>query len=222
VTTEKSYWEHQLSPCFGDEVWQILPWSPPNPEDASSRKIQTGDYRQQHSPTQVRLWSRQWNCLWSLRTIGWLIPWNFKLVLTLIFLLTGNRRLSTTPCWPRLVFITTQATTLSWAQHAESTSESALCRLLILEIPISSGLCLPVKVVKDSNTCKVLSCMMWNTHLYLSALCVLSVWCRFLGLSFFLTSTTVRHCRGMVKCYNDNNQNFFQEWNLIKAKSVPI
>jgi len=57
-------------------------------------------------------------------------------------------------CWPRLAFTTTQATTLSWAQLAESTSESAPCRLPIQEILISLGLCLPVKVAKDSNLYK--------------------------------------------------------------------
>merc|ERR1712071_351915 len=89
---------------LGDEIGQILPRSPPDPEDPASRKIET-----------------------------------------------GNLKLNTMPCWPKLVSTTTLETTLSWAQPAESTSESAHFRSPTPEIQTSSAPCQPAREVKDSN-----------------------------------------------------------------------
>ena len=79
VSTEKGDREHQLSSRFGDEVGQVLPWTPPDAQDSSPGKIQAGDYRQQHSPTQVRLRSRQLTVYGVLETnMGALNPSTLK------------------------------------------------------------------------------------------------------------------------------------------------
>lgn len=54
---------------------------------------------------------------------------------------TENLKSNTTPCWPRLVYIITVATTLNWAPLAVNTSAYAHCPSPIQEIRTSSERC---------------------------------------------------------------------------------
>merc|ERR1712062_688921 len=85
-------------------------------------------------------------------------------------LLSGNRRLSTTLCWPRLVSIITLVTTLSWELLAVNTSECALLPSPIQVTVTSSEVCLPLlvdskcNIMRDIINCDVMLQIKNHTH----------------------------------------------------------
>ena len=92
-------------------------------------------------------------CLWSLKTMG-VPPYQQKEIVPNFDLFSvGNRRLNTTPCWPKLVSTIILVTTLSWEQPVVNTSGSAPCPSLIQEIPTSSDPCLLAKEARDNEKC---------------------------------------------------------------------
>lgn len=78
--------------------------------------------------------------------LAWVLSLQLLYLLTLASVLhihfSENQKLNTTPCWPRLVSITILATTLSWEQPVENTSDAALCQSQIQVCECSFVLCL--------------------------------------------------------------------------------
>lgn len=92
------------------------------------------------------LWSNLWVCYWmtsSWNGSGIVLFEEFliKQKNLFTFISIENRKLNTTPCWPRQASITTTATTLNWEQLAVNTSECAPSQSQTLVILISSERC---------------------------------------------------------------------------------